>query len=151
MCTVHTHILINMHLLHKQLWRSDTEAGGLVGHAADGCNHSILWLLSRGRWAWASPLRPRARPRRPRRSPRPPTLAASVAVPVQRSAPELKGLKPAPEVRRNRWRLESGWLRAAAARRWKLSRERDRAACKGAAGRRQAGVWETLQEAWLGY
>lgn len=81
MGTVHLHILTQMHPLHTQPWRSDTEAGGLVRHAADGCNHSILWLLSRGRSAWASPLRPRARPRRPRRSPRPPALAAGTCGP----------------------------------------------------------------------
>lgn len=83
-------ILIQMHSLHTQLWRSDTEPGGLVGHAADGCNHSILWLLSRGRRAWASPLRPHARPRRLRRSPRPPAPAASSCGPssAQRSGAE---------------------------------------------------------------
>lgn len=83
-------ILIQMKSLHRQLWRSDTEAGGLVGHAADGCNHSILWLLSRGHPAWASPLRPRARPRRLRRSPRPPAQTASSCGPssAQRSGAE---------------------------------------------------------------
>lgn len=124
MCTLRIGtILIQMHPLHGQLWRSDTEPGGLVGHAADGCNHSIFWLLSRGRPAWASPLCPRARPRRLRCSPRPPAPAASSCGPsfAQRSGAErTAGQRPRSGGIGGAWR--AGGTRAAAARRWKLSR-----------------------------
>lgn len=87
MCTLPVHILISMHSAQTAL---EIRHRSLVGHAADGCYHSILWLLSRQLGAWASPLRPCARPRRLRRSPRPPALAASSCGPssAQRSGAE---------------------------------------------------------------
>lgn len=70
-----------------------------------------------------------------------------VAVPVPRSAPELKGLQPAPEVRRNRWRLEIGWHQSCGS----PEVEAGRAACKEQRGAGRLVLRETLQEAWPGY